>query len=110
MKILLVWLAVIAGQMNPLHEKQVVHLQSHSGAIQVDFGGKLLELFHAPTIIYLPMMPPKFDSQGNPWSVDIRNMGPAPVTVVGKGQFSVHINVDQTVLIHSNGAAYSLLK
>jgi hypothetical protein len=110
MKILLVWLAVVASQMNTLNDKQVVHLQPRSGAIQADFGGKLLELLHAPTIIYLPMTPPRLDAQGNPWSVDIRNMGPDAVTVVGKGQFTVRIIVDQTVYVHSNGTAYSLLK
>ena len=73
MKSLFVCIAVIIGQMNTLLDKQVVHLQPHSGAIRADFGGKRLELLDAPTIIYLPMAPPRLDSHGNPWSVDIRN-------------------------------------
>jgi hypothetical protein len=65
-KALLACIAVIIGQMNTLRDRQVVHLQPHSGAIRADFGGKLLELLDAPTIIYLPTTPPKLDSQGNP--------------------------------------------
>jgi hypothetical protein len=53
-------------------------------------------------------MPPKTDSTGKPWIVDVKNMGPGVVTVQGKGQFSVKINIGQTVHIFSNGAAYSL--
>ena len=108
MKVLLVCVALVSGQMNMQQGKQVVHLQPHSGAIRADFGGKLLELLDAPTIIYLPMAPPKLDSQGNPWSVDIRNLGPGVVTVVGTSQFSSRLTVGQTVHIISNGRAYSL--
>jgi hypothetical protein len=106
MKALLVCIAAIAGQMNTLQDKQVVHLQPHSGAIRADFGGKLLELLDAPAIIYLPMAPPKLDSQGNAWSVDIRNLGPGAVTVVGTSQFSSRIIVGQTVHVFSNGMTY----
>jgi hypothetical protein len=60
MKALLICVAVIIGQMNTLQDKQVVHLQPHSGAIRADFGGKLLELLDAPAIIYLPMAPPSW--------------------------------------------------
>jgi hypothetical protein len=97
MKALLVSVAVLIGQMNTLQEKQVVHLQPHSGAIRADFGGKLLELQNAPAIVYLPMAPPKLDLQGNPWSLDIRNLGPGVVAVVGTSQFSLRIMVGQTV-------------
>ena len=108
MKALLICVAVVIGQMNTLQDKQVVHLQPHSGAIRADFGGKLLELLDAPAIIYLPMAPPKLDSQGNAWSVDIRNLGPGAVTVVGTSQFSSRIIVGQTVHVFSNGRSYSL--
>src|ERR1035438_10229307 len=87
MKVLIISIAFVIGQMNTLQDKPVVHLQPHSSAIQVYFGGKQLELIHAPTIIYLPMSPHKLDSLGNPWSVDIKNLGPGMVTVVGKDQF-----------------------
>src|ERR1700728_1910272 len=103
MKTVLVCIAVIVGQVNTLQDKQVVHLQPHSGAIRTDFGGKRLELLDAPAIIYLPMSPPKLDSRGDPWSVDIRNLGPAAVTVVGASQFSARIIVGQTVHVFSNG-------
>jgi starvation-inducible outer membrane lipoprotein len=108
MKALLVSVAVLIGQMNTLQEKQVVHLQPHSGAIRADFGGKLVELQNAPTIVYLPMAPPKLDSKGNPWSVDIKNMGPGIVTVIGASQFSFRIIVGRTVHVLSNGISYSL--
>ena len=108
MKALLICIAVMTGQMNTLQEQQVVHLQPHSGAIRADFGGKLLELLNAPAVIYLPMAPPKLDSHGNPWSVDIRNLGPGAVTVVGASQFSSRIIVGQTLHVFSNGRSYSL--
>jgi hypothetical protein len=108
MKALLVGVALVIGQMNTLQDKQVVHLQPHSGAIRADFGGKLLELVDAPTMIYLPMAPPKLDSHGNPWSVDIKNLGPGVVAVVGTSQFSLRIMVGQTVHVFSKGTSYSL--
>jgi len=108
MKVLIISIAFAIGQMNTLQDKPVVHLQPHSGAVQVDFGGKQLELDHAPTVIYLPMTPPKLDSQGNPWSVDIKNLGPGVVMVVGKDQFSSRIVVSQTIHVFSNGISYSL--
>ena len=107
MKILLISLAFVVAQMNTLQEKPVVHLEPHSGAIQANFGGKLLELLHAPTIIYLPMTPPKLDSQGNPWSVDIKNLGPSAVNVVGTNQFELRVIVGHTAHVFSNGMFYS---
>jgi len=82
-------------------------LQPHRTVIDTAFGGKLLELINAPASLDLPAVPPKQDSEGNPWAVDVRNLGPSAVTVVGKPQFSIKINVNQTVHIYSNGAAYS---
>jgi hypothetical protein len=108
MKTLLVSLALFISQMNTLQDKQVVHLLPHRDSIEVGFGGQRLDLINAPKVINLPATPPKQDSQGNPWSVDVRNLGPSVVTVVGKPQFSIHINVNQTVHIYSNGRAYSL--
>ena len=106
MKALLVCAGLVIGQMNTLQDRQVVHLQPHSGAIRADFGGKLLELLNAPTIIYLPTAPPKLDFQGNPWTVDIRNLGPNAVTVVGTSEYSSRIIVGQTVHVFSNGTTY----
>jgi hypothetical protein len=108
MKTSLICLALFIGQMNTLQDKQVVHLQAHRNNIAIAFGGDLLELLNAPQIVNLPPSPPKLDSQGNPWSVDVKNLGPGAVTVVDKAQFSVHIHVGQTVHILSNGTAYTL--
>jgi hypothetical protein len=94
--------------MNTLQNKQVVHLQPHSSVVRADFGGKLLELLNAPAVISLPTVPPKLDSQGNAWSVDIKNMGPSQVMVVGTSQFRSRIIVGQTVHVFSNGRVYSL--
>ena len=107
MKILLIGLCLMIGQMTTLQERPVVHLQPHSGAIRADCGGKQLELVDAPATIYLPMAPPRLDFQGNPWSVDIRNLGPRAVTVVGTSQFDARIILNQTLHVFWNGTSYS---
>ena len=109
MKTLLLTIAILASQMNTFQEKQVVHLRANQDAIEQGFGGKLLELIHAPSVIRLPPVPPKLDGDAKPWSVDVKNLGPEPVTVLGKGTFNANINVGQTIHIHSNGTAYSLM-
>jgi hypothetical protein len=108
MNTMLICIAVIIGQMNTLQTKQVAHLPPHRDTIQTEFGGKLLELSNAPTIVYLPTTAPKLDSQGQPWSIDIRNLGPGATTVLGQGQFTVRIRVGQTVHVVWNGTSYSL--
>jgi hypothetical protein len=108
MKILLICFAVFVGQMGTLQDKQVVHLQPNRDFIGLEYGGDLLEVMNAPAVITLPAIPPKLDSKGNPWSVEVKNLGPRAVSVVGKNQFSVPVSVGRTVQILSNGAAYSL--
>jgi hypothetical protein len=108
MKSLLLCVAFFAGQMNTLQQRHVVHLQTAGQVIAGEFGGDLLELSNAPAVIDLPTVPPKLDSQRSPWSIDVKNLGPGRVTVVGKNQFSVRINVGRTVRIYSDGTAYSL--
>jgi hypothetical protein len=108
MKMILLYTAFIIGQVNTLQDKPVVHLEPHRDTIQIDFGGKLLQLINAPATIQLPKLPPRLDSHGNPWSIEIKNLGPVRVTVVGNGQFSLRIVVGQTVHIFSNGTSYSL--
>jgi hypothetical protein len=108
MKTSLMCLALFVGQMKTLQSKPVVHLQPHRDAITADFGGDLLELINAPGVVNLPPVPPKPDPQGSPWFVDVKNLGPSAVTVVGKAQFNVKITVGQTVHIYSNGTEYSL--
>ena len=108
MKAFLICLALISGQLNALQEKPVVHMQPHRSAVDIGFGGTLLELINTPGVLSLPIVPPKADSKGDPWSVDIKNLGPGAVTVVGRAQFSVQIKVGQTVHIYSSGTAYLL--
>jgi hypothetical protein len=108
MKTSLFCLALLVGQMNTLQDKPVTHLPPHRANIDSGFGGKLLELANSPSVIDLPLDPPKDDSQGIPWSIDVKNLGPVAVTVFGKAQFSVRINVGQTVHIYWNRTAYSL--
>lgn len=108
MKALVICAAFFVGQMNPLQEKQIVHLQPHSNLIRGDSGGKLLELRNAPTIICLPLSPPRVDYEGHPWSLDIRNLGPRDVTIVGTSQFTLQIIVGKTVTILGNGISYTV--
>ncbi len=106
MKLVLVALALFVGQAMTLQEKPVAHLKPHTDAILETFGGSLLELSYAPKVIYLPIAPPKPDAAGNQWAIDAKNFGPQPVTVAGKGAFSVHVAVGQIVHILSNGSSY----
>ncbi|MFC5864156.1 hypothetical protein ACFPT7_17755 [Acidicapsa dinghuensis] len=108
MKSLLICLAILFGQMNSLQDKPVVHLPPNTRTINVADGGKLLELINAPAELSLPGNIPKADAMGQPWEVDVKNLGPSAVTVVGKPEFNVQITPGQTVHIHSNGKVYSL--
>lgn len=108
MKILLACLAMFLGQMIPLQAKPVVHLRPNRDVITADFGGKLLELINPPAMVYLPAVPPKGDSPNDPWSIEVKNLGPRVVTVTSQRQFDVRINVGQTVHISSTGSGYSL--
>jgi hypothetical protein len=108
MKTLLISLALFTGQMNTLQDRPVIHLRPHNSSVEDGFGGMLLELINGPATVFLPAVPPKLDSQGNPWSVDVKNLGPRVVTIIGKSQFSEPVNPGQTLHIHSNGAIYSL--
>jgi hypothetical protein len=110
MKTLFMCAAVCLIQMNTLQERPVVHLQPHSHLIQSGFGGKLLELVNSPPEVDLPAAPPKLDSQGEPWLVDVKNLGPGAVVVTGEKLFRVEIGVGRTVRISSNGRAYSVKK
>jgi hypothetical protein len=110
MKPFLIYLALLVGQMNTLQGKPVVHLRPHRSMIEVEFGGMLLELMNGPSTVSLPVVPPKLDAQGNPWSVDVKNLGPVVVTIIGKAQFSQPVNPGQTLHIHSNGSIYILTR
>lgn len=107
MKILLMMLVFVGGQFNSLREKPVVHLDPHRTGIPAAFGGKLLELVNAPATLVLPRPRPVADSQGAPWEIDIRNLGPEAVSVTDPAQFSISIHVGETAHIVSNGRMYS---
>jgi hypothetical protein len=108
MKSVLIALALFAGQAMTLQDRPVVHLRPHTDFVPQDFGASLLELNDAPQIVYLPPSPPKPDTNGNQWTIDVKNFGPLPVTVAGKGAFSTPVAVGQTVHILSNGSKYIL--
>lgn len=108
MKSLLIALALLVGQVNTMQSKPVVHLPPHQDRIGVSLGGKLLELANSPAAISLPVTPPKANDDGTPWTIDIKNLGPAAVTVTGSNAFKVQIMVNQAVQIFSNGSAYIL--
>jgi hypothetical protein len=108
MKTLLIALALFAGQAMTLQDKPVVHLKPHTDFIPLAFGGSVVELIQSPPIIHLPAPPPKPDASGNPWTVDVKNFGPQPATVVDKGTFNAPVAVNQTIHIVSNGSIYIL--
>jgi len=105
------WIAgmlLCLGQMNTLREKPVVHLDPYGHSIPLEFGGKRVELIHAPRIVDLPRIPPKADIQGDPWMVEVKNLGPGPVTVVDENSFHELIPVGLTLRIYTNGRSYSV--
>jgi hypothetical protein len=106
-KATLICLILLVGQMNTMQDKPVVYLQPHHISIDSRFSGKLLELANAPAVINLPVVPPKADYRGIPWSIDVKNLGPAAVAITGKA-LRVEVNVGQSVHISSDGAAYSV--
>jgi len=99
---------LLAGQLNTHQSSPVVHLEPHSNFIKLDYGGKLLELINAPSVVVLPAFKPMIDSRGRPWCVDVKNLGPRSVRVVDKDRFSVMVVLGQTEHICSNGETYSL--
>lgn len=108
MKTLLICLA-FACQMNTLQDKPVVRLPPHQTSIPIDFGGDLVELKNAPPTVELPQQSPAMDSHGRTWSIEIRNLGPGTVTVIGRPQFSAQLTVGQTVDIKSTNTGYRSL-
>lgn len=106
----LICMGLFAGQMNTLQDKPVVHLRTHQDFIPVEYGGDLVVLANGPKVVHLPNLPPMLDSQRKPWSVNLENLGPGTVTIVGKAQFTVQVDVDRTVQIKWNGTAYSSVR
>jgi hypothetical protein len=110
MKTVLFYLALFAGQMNTMQARPVVRLQPHKDSIKTDFGGDLVELINAPKVVTLPKSPPTLDAQGNPWAVEVKNLGPGIVTVADGVHFSLQLNVGQTVQIKSTPVGYSSVR
>ncbi len=108
MKALFLCVAIMAGQMVTLQDRPVVHLPPNRNSIAVEFGGKLLELINAPPTVFLPANPPRADAKGEPWSIDIRNLGPDTVTVTGRQHFSVSVSAGRTVSVVWNGSRYAV--
>ena len=109
MRELTIGFILFLAQLNPLQPRPVVHLQPHKSVIEARFNGDSVELINAPDIVHLPVSPPKPDSQGIPWSVEVKNLGPNPVTILNKiTHFRVLIHVGQTLHIQSSGSKYVL--
>lgn len=112
MKIFLVSAAFLIGQigtLNTLQDKPVVRLPPHQRSIPID-GGDLVELKNAPPTVELPQQAPAVNSHGRPWLIDVRNLGPGTVTVIGRPQFSLLLTVGQTAHIKSTNTGYSLAR
>jgi len=108
MKFVFAPVLAMAGQLITMQAKEVVHLSPHSDAIDYKFGGKLVELINAPPVVYLSPVAPKPSAEGTLWTVDIKNLGPAPVTVTGLKAYTRILQVGETVHVVSNGTSYSI--
>lgn len=109
MKTLLLSSAWLIGQMITLQEKPLVHLKPNKSQIAASFGGKMLELIDAPAVVLLPKRPPERDALGQPWQVEVKNLGPRAVAIHDSNAFSTKIDVGKTTQISSNGVTYSLV-
>jgi hypothetical protein len=102
--------ALFIGQLPTLQDKPIVHLRPHQDFIPAEFGGDLVEFTNPPPVIQLPQLPPVKDPHGRPWQIELRNMGPGTVTIMGKAQFSLQIPVGKTVTIKSNDGNYVFVR
>jgi hypothetical protein len=108
MKALFLLAVLIGGQAITMQAKPVVHLKPNKNQIEEGFDGSLLELVQSPPVVTLPSKPPMPGQSGDPWSVDVKNLGPSAVTIEGKGIFRLPVAVGQTVHIASDGSKYSV--
>jgi hypothetical protein len=107
MRLYLIGFMLLAFQMSSLQEMPAIHLQPNRNRIEANFGGKLLELVNAPPVVSLPNVPPKVDGEGLPWRLDVKNLGPSMVTVIGVQGFSVDIKAGSTVHIVTSRGRYT---
>jgi|HubBroStandDraft_6_1064221.scaffolds.fasta_scaffold1306032_2 hypothetical protein len=110
MKNFLIYLALFGGQMNTLQDRPVVHLHPRQNFIPIEFGGDLVEFMNTPSVIQLPQLAPVQDSRGRPWLIEVRNLGPGTVTIVGGAQFNLQVPVGKTVSIKSTKAGYASVR
>ena len=108
MKLMLLPILLLSGQLHSSTARKVVHLVPAQTMMTASFGGKELDLIHSPGAIYLPESPPRSTEDGLPWYVEIKNLGPAPVTISGKIKFQTKVAVGATVKITSTGRGYLL--
>ena len=106
MKRVLIYLAFFVGQYNTLQDKPVVRLHPHQDLIPMEYGGDLVELKDAPPQVQLPPLH-LLDSHGRPWAIEVRNLGPGTVTIVGVAQFHVQVPVHNTVSIQATKDGYA---
>jgi hypothetical protein len=110
MKALLFYFALFIGQLPTLQDKPVVHMRAHQTNIPIEFGGDVLEFMNAASIVQLPQLAPATDQHGRPWEIEVRNLGPGTLTILGKAQFSVQVAVGQTVQIKSANGGYTSVR
>lgn len=104
----LICLSLLLFQRISLHQKTVRHMPPNDSTIDAKWGGDVLELMNAPPEIFLPQSVPRTDSEGDPWTVDVKNLGPSQVMISGKAEFHVQVVVGQTIHIASDGMRYIL--
>lgn len=107
MRSILVVAAFFIGQM-AIQDTTVVRLTSNRAAIQAQWGGMRVDLINAPSSVFLPVPPPATDSLGRAWRIQIKNLGPAEVTVSAKSGFSTNVAVGRTIEIASDAKSYAL--
>ncbi len=106
----LLWVGLLLGQMQTSQSEAVVRLPPHTVGIPEGDGGKMVELMHAAPSLSLPKNPPRVTVAGEPWYVDIRNLGPGDVAVEGGSDFIVHLHPKDVVRIRTAGGTYSVSK
>lgn len=94
---------MIAGVARPM-----VHLNPHQVRIPLSFDGDLLELINSPAQIFLPPSAPGPNGDGVPWTIYVKNLGPATVAVESGARFHISVAVGQTLEIVSDGSLYSI--
>jgi hypothetical protein len=110
MRLFLLCIALFLGQEQTHLSEDVVRLPPHAVGIPSADGGKMVELLHAAPSLSLPRDPPRVTSKGDPWYVDVKNLGPADVTLEGQVGFVVHLQPKAVVRIRAVGNLYSLGK